>query len=217
VSEKFKFHFRLIFALLGWAAIATDIILRILRLAETGASFISVFSRWRTFTIQVNLMIMLFWTISLIYHNKERKPFFSRPEVKGALAVYITLIFFSYEFILGGLSGLIGSEFILSLIWHYIIPPALILDYLLYTKKKSIKFSHIGYWMIYPLCYSIFLSINGFIYHNYIYSFQNVEQLGLTRVLIYGAGQLLFFVFLGFIYVLLNRHLPGRINIGEKR
>lgn len=67
-------------------------------------------------------------------------------------------------------------------------------------------------WMIYPLCYSIFLIISGFMYHNYIYSFQNVEQLGWTRVLIYGFGQLLFLAFLGFIYVLLNRRLPGHIS-----
>jgi len=113
---------------------------------------------------------------------------------------------------LGGLGELTGWDFNLSLIWHYVIPPAFVVDYLLYTKRKSIRFSHIGYWMIYPLCYSIFLSISGFIYHNYIYSFQNVEQLGLTRVLIYGIGQLLFIALLGFIYVLLNRLLPGHIS-----
>jgi hypothetical protein len=157
------------------------------------------------------LMILLFWTISLVYFNKDKKPLLLSPVVKGAIAVYITLIFFSYEFILGGLRGLEGSEYILSLIWHYMIPPAFVLDYLLNTKRKSIRFGHIGYWMIYPLCYSIYLAIIGFIYHNYLYSFQNVEQLGLTRVLIYGFGQLLFFAFLGFIYVLLNRRLPERI------
>ena len=209
MKKIFWFYFRIFFTLLGWAAITTDIYLHIIRLAETGEPFISVFSRWRTFTIQTNLMILLFWTISLFYFNKDKKPFFLRPAVKGAIAVYITLIFFSYEFILGGLRELRGSEFILSLIWHYMIPPAFVVDYLLYTRRKSTRFSYIGYWMIYPLCYSIFLSINGFIYHNYIYSFQNVEQLGLTRVLIYGFGQLLFFAFLGFIYVLLNRHLLG--------
>ncbi|MGB6867589.1 MAG: Pr6Pr family membrane protein [Candidatus Aminicenantaceae bacterium] len=217
MKERFWFYFRLLFTVLGWAAIATDIYLRIIRLDETGELFISVFSRWRTFTIQTNLLILLFWTISLIYFNKDKEPFFLRPAVKGAIAVYITLIFLSYEFILGGLRGLEGSEFILSLIWHYVIPPAFVVDYLLYTKRKSIRFGYIGYWMIYPLCYSIYLSISGFIYHNYLYSFQNVEQLGLTRVLIYGFGQLLFFAFLGFIYVLLNRRLPGHISKRRER
>lgn len=211
VKEKFWFFFRMFFSFLGWAAIITDIYLRIAKLGETGDSFISVFSRWRTFTIQTNLMIMLFWTISIVYYNRDKKPFLLKPPVKGAIAVYITLIFFSYEFILGGLRGLEGSEYIFSLIWHYIIPPAFIVDFMLFTKKKSIRYGHIRYWMIYPLCYSIYLSISGFFYHEYIYSFQNVEQLGLTKVLIYGSSQLLSFALLGFIFVLLNRNLPGRL------
>jgi hypothetical protein len=197
VSEKFKFYFRLIFALLGWAAITMDI-------------YMQYFSRWRTFTIQVNFLILLFWTFSLVYYNKENKPFFLRPSIKGAIAVYITIIFFTYELIMGGLKGLEGSEFILSLIWHYIIPPAFILDYIWFTERKTIRFSHIWFWTIYPFCYSVFLTIYGLVTQIYIYPFLNLEQLGWTRYCINLFGLLLFGIFLGFIYVFMNRHLPDR-------
>jgi len=210
MSEKFKFYFRLIFTLLGWAAIIITVYLRITNIAETGASYLGIFRPWRAFTIQTNTMVLLYWTLSLFYFNKEKKPFILSPVVKGGLAVYITVTFIIYATVLEGLSDLQGLRVFTSAIFHYVIPLAFIIDYLVNTKRKSLRFIHVAYWYIYPLGYSIFLIIYGLITHIYIYPFLNIEKLGWTRSSINGLGLAFFVVFLGFIYVLLNRRLPER-------
>lgn len=211
MNKKFEFYSRLIVALLGWAAIIVTIYLRISNITEIGASYLGIFRPWRTFTIQTNTLVLLYWTFSLFYFNKKNKPFFLRPAFKGGLAVYITVTFIIFAIFLEGLSDLQGLRAFTSAIFHYVIPLAFIADYFLNTKRESLRFSHIGYWMIYPICYSIFLIIYGVVSHVYVYPFFNIEKLGWTRTLINGFLLTLFIIFLGFVYVLLDRHHPGRL------
>ena len=209
MSEKFKFYFRLFFALLGWAAIIIAVYLRMTRIVETDASFLGIFRPWRAFTIQTNTMVLLYWTFILFYFNKEKKPFFLTPAVNGGIAVYITVTFIIYGFLLEGLRDLQGLRVFTSAIFHYVIPITFIVDNLLNTKRKSLRFNHIGYWMIYPFCYLIFQIVYGLISHRF-YPFLNIERLGWARFSINALGSILFVVFLGFIYVLMNRRLPER-------
>jgi hypothetical protein len=210
MSEKFKFYFRTFFSLLGWAAIIITVYLRITSIAETGASYLGIFRPWRTFTVQTNTMVLLFWTFSFFYFNKDKKPFFLRPSVKGGIAVYITFTFIIFAIFLEGLHDEKGLRVFTSIIFHYVIPIAFVLDYLTSTQKKSLRFSHIVYWIVYPFCYSLFLTIYGLISHIFIYPFLNIEKLGWTRFSINSFGFMLFMLFLGFIYVLMNRRLPDR-------
>lgn len=210
MSDKFKFYFRLFFTILGWAAITAIIYLGIPTISEADVSFLRIFRPWLSFVSQTNTMVLLYWTFSLLYINKDKRPFFLSPVVKGGITVYITFTFIIFGLFTAGLRDLQGLRAFASTIFHYVIPIAFIIDFILNTKRKSLRFTHIGYWAIYPFCYLIFSVINGLVNNIYFNPFFiRMEKLG-WAITVNVFSQVLLMVFLGIVYVLLNRRLPNR-------
>lgn len=169
-------------------------------------------SSFKYFTNISNLLCMVYFFIDVIFllamRNRDGSVSWC-PALKGVAMMGITVTWLVAHFMLGSFT--MGPSLRVSIrLVHYVVPILTILDWLLFDKKGQIKLTAPLLWTVFPLGY--FAAIMGLAYFGkgvpfYPYPFMNVEKQGLPRVLITVAVMLVFFVALGYLFVLVDRLL----------
>jgi hypothetical protein len=77
----------------------------------------------------------------------------------------------------------------------------------LFVDKRSLRFSQIPYWLIFPLVYAFYVLIHGAVSHYYPYPFLDVASFGYGRVLLNMAGLTAMFGTLGLVFVAVGRNV----------
>jgi hypothetical protein len=95
---------------------------------------------------------------------------------------------------------------------HYIIPIAMIIEWILTETDAEYKWSYELYWMIYPIGYLIYSLILGAIFSIYIYPFFDVTILGVPGLLLAIIGLTSFFLLLGCLYIIINRKILNKLK-----
>jgi hypothetical protein len=169
-------------------------------------------SSFKYFTNISNLLCMAYFLIDVIFLLAVRGRDGSVgwcPALKGVAMMGITVTWLVAHFMLGSFT--MGASLRVSVrLVHYVVPIMTILDWLLFDKKGQIKLTAPLLWTTFPLAY--FTAIMGLAYFGkgvpfYPYPFMNVEKQGLPRVLITVVLMLVFFVALGYLFVLVDRLL----------
>lgn len=159
------------------------------------------------FTILTNILCALFFLFAVILQKNA-------PAMEGGLTTSILLVMLVFHFILLPTSDFYQDEMGLNnLILHYIMPGMVMIDFLLFQKKANLRWYHPFYWSIIPIAYLGFVYIRavlgepfftGYGMSSYPYFFLDVQQLGLTNVMICIGVLLIFYLVLG--YVVLGLH-----------
>ena len=110
------------------------------------------------------------------------------------------------------------------LLVHTIVPVATILDWLLFDEKGRLQLASPLLWTIFPLAYFVYAMIAsrigggiGYDGSRYPYPFIDADILGMGRVLVNVALLTIFFVALGYAFVLVDRLLCRAGGIGAAR
>jgi len=180
--------YRIIFAIVGWAAFLY--------------SFFSDFSHpvdfFSYFTIQSNLLIICWFTLSLLSGCRS---FIFRPAIRSGLLVYITatmIVFFVLLF-----NSSVGLNFITSYVLHLIIPLGYIVDWLIDRPREKIKLKTAFSWLIYPMVYCVYTFIRGGIVGWYPYYFLSpvkMESYGRVEVAVLGLAGFFIVIILSVYY-----------------
>lgn len=117
----------------------------------------------------------------------------------------------------------VGSDLLRSVMSHIVMPILVLVDYLLFDEKGTVKWTHPVYWLFYPVFYFAFAISSHFLFETdyYPYPFLNNTQFldkgdfmaannGWNGVFLTLALLGLIFIAMGFLLVFLNNLLSGK-------
>ncbi|MHA1987277.1 MAG: Pr6Pr family membrane protein [Promethearchaeota archaeon] len=198
LSDKNILIYRIIFAGLSWFIILSGIF--------TSGSVLNWLEGFKSFTMQTNLMVTIWFTLAIIWHNKPENIKKMKGILKGAFTLYITITFIFFAVLLSGLYK--PTELFpafRNLVVHYITPIAFIIDWVLTEDKGRYQWSYLPYWIIYPIGYLVFAFIHGTITGSYLYYFLNVSKIGYLMYALVVSGLIGVGLVIGCIYIWINK------------
>lgn len=197
-----------VMVIFGWFALAAQFYINAsLKLNPVPEMVIRYFSY---FTIQINLVVALCYTVLLFSPGSRAGNFFSRQQTLAALTVYIVIVGLIYNIILRFLWNPEGLQKIVDEILHSVIPVLALIYWLLFAGKNKLEWKHVLTWLIYPFAYIIYILIRGSASGFYPYPFINTTELGLNKVLVNSAGIAAVFALISLILVAIGKSLTKK-------
>lgn len=169
---------RILFALLGFSGLVTEVATLAARHRFDAGNFFSYF------TVESNLLAVISLLLGGIAVAAGRVSpaldFF-----RGAVTLYMTTVILIFIVLLSGYS----SADLTAVPWdntvlHYIMPIVLIVDWLITGRHAAIEFRRALLWLTIPLLYLAYSLIRGPIVHWYPYPFMDPHRHGYLAVLI---------------------------------
>lgn len=193
--------YKLFLALLAFSAVVTEIAILTERGTFNPANFFSFF------TIETNLLVVVTLLLSAlaVASGKHRVD-----ALRSATTVYILVVGIGFALLLSGLDGLTLT----ALPWdntvlHYIIPVAVLVDFLVDRPKRTRTFKKSLVWLSFPVVYVAYTLIRGEVTGWYPYPFLNPAT--------HGYGSVAFVVSGLFILGLVLIWLAVRFATGSKK
>lgn len=196
-SRNFLTVYRLFFGLLGFAAIVTEIAVISERGNFNPGNFFSFF------TIQTNILVFLTFLLSAVI-TAAGKPKKWMSVVRTAITFYALVVGIVFAALLSGYDALTAVPWD-NTVLHYIIPVAVLIDFLIDRPKQKISFRAGVWWLAYPVAYAAYSLIRGPIVNWYPYPFLDPVTHGYSRVVITVIGLVIFGTFLIAIITRLTR------------
>lgn len=190
-------------AVIAWASVVIQYYLmienRVASINETTVRFLSFY------TILTNSLVAIYFTATLFRQKKENLSYLYKPGILTAVTVYITIVGLVYQILLRHIWAPTGMQMIVDEFLHTLIPLFVIIFWYLYEDKSQVSYKQIPRWLIYPLLYLAFILIRGYFSGFYPYPFIDVGKLGLPKVLINGAGLMVFFLGISALFIKIGR------------
>ncbi len=167
--------YRIFFALLTFAAVVTEIA----TLHERGDLVaVNLFSY---FTIEANLFATGVFLLSAVASDHGRGIAFLR----GASTLYMAITGIVFSVLL---SGIEGAEFTAvpwdNAVLHYVMPVAVVADWLLDRPQPKITFRTASSWLVVPVVYAAYSLVRGPVVHWYPYPFLDPDEHGYSGIAI---------------------------------
>lgn len=170
-SKPFLVGYKLFFALLGFSAVLTEAVVSIERGIFNPANFFSYF------TIEANTLAILSLLVGAIYlaAGKSAKV----QTFRAAVAVYMVIVGLGFSFLLAGLD----PSVLTAVPWdntvlHYIMPIAVLVDFLIDRPKQKIPFKKAVLFLLFPIAYLAYSMLRGYFTGWYPYPFLNIGANG---------------------------------------
>lgn len=189
-KKAFLIFYKLFFALLGFSALVTEAVVLLERGTFNAINFFSFF------TVQVNIIVFVTLLLSAVFValNKSKK----LDALRTAVTVYIVIVGIGFSILLAGLEGVALTAVPWdNTVLHYIIPVAVVIDYLLDRPTTKLRFKKLLVWLLYPLAYITYTMIRGSIVGWYPYPFLNPAnstymEIGIAVLGLFALGTILF-------------------------
>lgn len=197
MQKKGWFYFRLTLLLLGIIALIWQFTIN----PET----------YHYFTIQSNFFILIWLILAVIYDIKEIPLVKLNGMIRGAILLYLTITFLVNLLLLGG-----GYPNFTNYVHHYIIPIGTLMDWYFTEKEVHYEWRYLGFWLIYPILYMIISLIVGNFTGFYPYFFLNINQIGISMVIVWIAILVVVFVVIGSLLIKINQILHNKRKSNPK-
>ena len=189
-------------ALIAWIGLAVQFSAII---EQTGSVTATLWVLLRYFTIITNLLAAV--VLTGIAWDKSA---FGLPILLGGLTIAMVFVGVIYVLFLRGLLELSGGAKLADFILHYVTPVLVLLFWLVFAKKGTLRNSDPLLWVIYPLAYAVYALARGAVENKYAYPFIDVAQIGWLQAAINILLMTLSFLVAGFAIIWLDRQLSGR-------
>jgi hypothetical protein len=181
-SENTIRSFATIGAAIGWLAIILQLYLIIVnRTASIPETIVRFFS---FFTILTNILVAVCFTTVSLHSSDRRKYFFSKPTTLSAVTIYIVVVGIVYNIILRFLWNPQGLQRIADELLHSFIPIFFLVFWIVFVPKNGLQWRVTFNWLLYPLCYLLFVLLRGASSNFYPYPFINVNEIGYRTAII---------------------------------
>lgn len=202
-----------IIALMGWFAVLMQLYLILLnRKLSVPATVLQYFS---FFTILTNIIVAVCATCIILKPNTATGIFFRRPTVLTAITLYIVVVGLVYNFVLRFLWAPVGLQKLVDELLHTLIPFLFLVYWFIAVPKQSLQWKNVFSWLLYPLFYSFYILIRGYLTGLYPYPFMDVTQLGYPTVF-KNCGYLVIVFLLGALLFIAAGKLPDRFGAKGK-
>jgi hypothetical protein len=197
---------RLFFALLTLAAIATQLVVHL----QHGYDVANFFSY---FTNLSNIFASAVFLAGAYYLLQRREPAPADDLIRGAAATAMAIVGIVYGVLLRGedLGTLLPW---VNAVVHYVMPVAVVADWLVQPPKAQLSPRQLGYWLIYPLLFLVYTLIRGPIAGWYPYPFLNPARAGgPAGVALYCLAIFAAFLLVGWLLILLGNRLQRNVAL----
>ncbi|WP_266156468.1 Pr6Pr family membrane protein [Dyella silvatica] len=193
-------------ALLEWLALALQLYLSIQITNESGqGAWAGVWIYFGFFTTLTNLLVALALTATAWGPRGQLSRFLGRPSVYTCIAMSIVVVGALYNALLRQLWHPEGWQLVADVILHDIMPVLFLLYWWFAVPKKNLHWRQLGYWLLYPAAYFLYVLARGAVNGWYPYPFLDVSALGYAQVWIDGLAVLLAFVVVAVLLIALGR------------
>lgn len=201
--------YRTLFALVGWGALGLQYGLMLRNNPETGAAELTL-NYFSFFTILTNVLVALALTLPVIAPGTRLGRWAGSEGVRACVTMYAVVVGLVYHFLLHATWDPQGLSLVANTLLHYVMPAAILLDWLLFTPKGRLRWIDAAKWLVFPLIYGGWTLIHGYAADWWPYWFTDVSELGLGKAAAYFAGLLVFFLLVGLAVVTIDRTLGRR-------
>lgn len=174
------------------------------RVAGVGERILRFFSY---FTVQSNLLCLV-TSAGLAIRPARDGRLWRVARLDALVGITVTIIVFIL--FLAPLLDLSGLAWLTNLIFHYLVPIAMVLGWLLFGPRPRVDTRTLLLSLIWPVAYIVYVGILGAITGWYPYPFTDVGQLGYATVLRNGVLVVVLILVVGAIYKVLDGRLPRR-------
>lgn len=174
--------YRLTFALLGFGAVVTEIIALVERGVFNPANFFSYF------TIQTNILVIVMLLIGALMAaaGKTDRRF---DIIRSAVTVYILAVGIGFVMLLSTIEGLVLTAVPWdNVVLHYIIPAAVLVDFLIDRPRRALSFRKSLLWLLFPVAYVVYTLTRGALTGWYPYPFLDPATDGASAVALTVTG-----------------------------
>lgn len=162
------------------------------------------------FTILTNVLVFAAMALPVVASGSQLGRWAGSGGVRTGMTMYAVVVGLVYHFLLHATWNPQGWLFVVNILLHYVMPTAMLLDWLMFTPKGRLRWIDPAKWLLFPLLYGGWTLIHGLAADWWPYWFIDVTELGLTRVVLIFAGLLLFFGAVGLVLVTIDRTLGRR-------
>jgi hypothetical protein len=187
--------YKLFFGLLGLSAIVTEIAV----IAERGRfDPVNFFSY---FTIETNLLVFITLLLSAIAVAAGKNG--KLATLRSAVTIYILIVGIGFSVLLAGIEGITLTAVPWdNVVLHYIMPVAMLVDFLIDRPKRTIPFKKSLAWLLFPVIYVGYSLTRGALTGWYPYPFLNPNPKGYGAVAVTVVGLLV--LALGLTWIILK-------------
>lgn len=163
------------------------------------------------FTIHSNIIVTIIFAISTFYLLSNKKEKHMLDISKNAALIYMIVVLTTYHFVLSSGGEYSGTRVITNFTLHYLIPILVLLNWILFEKKKWYSYKSIFHILYFPILYGVISLIRGIIDGFYPYFFFNPhDQLpdgvgSYTIVALVIIGFTIIYCILGYLLIFINR------------
>lgn len=198
-----------LFALAGWGALALQYGLMITGNPDMGVGALTL-NFFSFFTILTNVLVAVALTLPVVGAGTRLGRRAGSEGVRAGVTMYAVVVGLVYHFLLHATWAPQGWALIANILLHYVMPAAILLDWLLFTPKGRLRWIDAPKWLAFPLIYGGWTLVHGYAAGWWPYWFVDVPTLGLGKAALYFAGLLVFFLIVGLLVVTIDRALGRR-------
>lgn len=198
--------YRRIFAVLAWLTLGIQygLFLKAFTLAailDRTVEYVSYF------TIVTNFLIALAFSLPAFAPESKAGRFWWSASPRGAVTVFALVVMVIYHLLLRSLWHPQGLQLTNDYMLHYVMPLAVLADWLLFTPRGGLRWRDAAVWLSVPAAYGLWTLVHGAIGGFYPYPFMDVAKLGYPAVLVNMVGLVLGFYLPGLLLVGLDGRL----------
>jgi hypothetical protein len=195
---------RAVFAAVGWGALALQYGLMLGNTPEQGVAELTL-NFFSFFTILTNVLVAVALTLPVVGAGTAPGRWARSEGVRAGVTMYAVVVGLVYHFLLHATWSPQGWSLVVNILLHYVMPAAILLDWLLFTARGGLRWMDAPKWLVFPLIYGGWTLIHGYATDWWPYWFVDVSALGLVRAALYFAGLLVFFLLVGLAVVTIDR------------
>jgi hypothetical protein len=200
---------RAVFATVGWAALALQYGLMITGNPGMGVGELTL-NFFSFFTVLTNVLVAVALTLPVVGAGTRLGRWAGSEGVRAGVTLYAVVVGLVYHFLLHATWNPQGWALVANILLHYVMPAAILLDWLLFTARGRLRWIDALKWLTFPLIYGGWTLVHGYAADWWPYWFIDVPALGLARAALYFSGLLVFFLIVGLLVVTIDRALARR-------
>jgi len=162
------------------------------------------------FTILTNLLVGVACLAPTVRPDGPAGRFFGRPEVRGAVALYVVVMALVYLVLLAPIYHPQGAQKWVNHVLHRAVPLLYLADWALLVPRGTLAPRHVVTWLVFPLLYGGYTLAHGAWSGWYPYPFIAVDRLGYAAVLGNVVGLTAGFLLAGLLLIGADRMLSLR-------
>ena len=162
------------------------------------------------FTIVTNFLIALAFTLPAFAPDSTAGRWWSAASARGAATVFALVVMIIYHLLLRSLWHPQGLQLTNDYMMHYVMPVAMLVDWLAFTPRGGLRWRDAAIWLSVPAVYGLWTLAHGAVSGFYPYPFMDVAKLGYPGVLVNMVGLVLGFYLPGLVLVAIDGGLARR-------